>query len=374
VRILRFVLLLSRTGKYGGPADTALAQARLAAAEGHQVVVLGGFVEGDQLVAPTVENLRVRSVKVRPLSKRLFFPSLFSMSAVRAILEEVRVADIVHVSLSRELLSLVAGWISVVARTPVIVQPHGMLTARSSRGGRLIDRVVAPLMKFASRSISLTTIEQGALMRLYDQESTRMRVIGNPVVVDIRKPWQEVEYETSAVFIARLHERKKLVDFVRAAEMAASMGWTDRYHFAGPDQGELSKVQIVLDTLPSLTYAGALAPEQIPEVLGKARTFVMCSAQEPWGNVLIMALTQGVPCIVSRSTALAEEIESAGAGIIVDDGDPEQIARAVHEVNSSPELWGQLRKGALALAADRFSNEKVSKMLLDVYAEALSEK
>ncbi|MDN4612584.1 glycosyltransferase [Arthrobacter burdickii] len=371
MRILRVVVLLSKTGKYGGPADTALAQARLAASAGNEVAVLGGFLKGDDLVPQEISGVRIRTELVRPLVPKVFFPTLFSLRIARALVGEIRRADVVHVSISREAVSLLAAWMTLIARKPLVLQPHGMLTARAFGLSRLLDFLIKPLMHMAAEGISLTHVEQSALARLYGQEMKNFSTIGNPLVAALPPSGAASEPHFSAIFIARLHERKRIRDFVGAALWSADQGWPDRYHFAGPDQGELEEVQAHVEALPTLSYGGVLSRQAIPEALLNARVFVLCSSNEPWGNVLVLALSLGIPCVVTRSTALAQDIEAAGAGIIVDDGSSEQIARAVHAIASSPERWSQLNAGALALAERRFSDSGVREQLLATYSAAV---
>lgn len=372
MRILRLVVLLSREGRYGGPADTALAQSKLMGQLGHDVVVLGGCLKGDELVAEPTAPYRLRPVVVRPFSSRWFFPTLFSFKMVLAVFQEVRAADVVHVSFSREIISILGSAVALICRRPLVVQPHGMLTARRSRVFAVVDLTVKPMVRRARERIALTQVEQGDLAAWSGLDSVAFRTLGNPVVADIGDAGPEAATpQWSAVFIGRLHERKRVVDFVTAAEYAYGAGWTDTYHLIGPDQGQLPLVESRIANVSTISYGGALSRDELPGMITRASCFVLCSLHEPWGNVLVLALSLGIPCVVTRSTALAAEIEKHEAGILVDDESPEQIAAAVHAIANDVALLKRLRVGARALASEKFSNFAVQASLQSIYFSAL---
>lgn len=74
--ILRFVALSSKTGRYGGPADSAFRQSQIASTFVRSIF-LSGFLANDQPDLEQTPGLTVVLYKCAPLMRRLGFITLF---------------------------------------------------------------------------------------------------------------------------------------------------------------------------------------------------------------------------------------------------------------------------------------------------------
>jgi glycosyltransferase involved in cell wall biosynthesis len=74
-------------------------------------------------------------------------------------------------------------------------------------------------------------------------------------------------------------------------------------------------------------------------------------------RVVIEAVVNGIPVIATRGTALAGIVESHGAGLFCEDGDPESLALAIREMEEHYEEFNRLAKARAAAAAKDFSVE-----------------
>jgi len=287
------------------------------------------------------------------------------------LVRQVRRADIVHVSYAREIIPLLAAGLALGFRKPLVIHPHGMLTARTSRLHQVVDLVARPVFRRASRIIALTSVEKGQLQDWSGLDDTGpFDVIGNPL------PYEPTEGVTAtstskAVFIARLEPRKRVSDFVEARQVAHANGWNELYEVIGPDQGDGEMVRLAASQTPGLLYRGAVPATQIDGILNNAGVFVLTSLNEPWGNVLVAALVKGVPVVVARSAALAEEIDQNHLGIVVPDGEPAAVARAVHLILTDRWRTPEEEKVALNFAKRRFDQVGIQKLLLDTYRTAI---
>lgn len=370
MKVLRVVSLASRTGRYGGPFDSARAQAALLREAGHRVRVIAGAFPGDE----PVESSGLQTFPVRHVAGLKTFVDVAGMSMFSALWHAVRGADIVHISMAREPIPVVSAILAIITRTPYVAQPHGMLTtARRGPAHRLLDALVMrPLMAKAARIIALTDAERRELAE-WSGVSGRADVVGNPPprgLPEGDEPGDEADVFTDALFAARLHPRKRVLDFARAAEQAQKNGWDERYAVLGPDEGDLGSLREIEERTASLTYAGATDNVGVLQNLKRSRVFVLPSLNEPWGNVLVAALSYGKPVVVTRSSALASAISAHGAGRVVPDGDPKAIAEAVHELlhqDRYPEFSARARR----FAASELSAAGVKSALLEVYDSAL---
>lgn len=366
--VLRVVSVASRSGAYGGPFDTARRQSLLMRRVGYQYTLLAGALKDD---APNDEAF-VLSVPVKrlwPLTRG--FSAVFSFRLLQALIKHLRVRPILHVSFARELTPFAAVAVARFFRAQIIVQPHGMLTSRDSLLHRVVDTLLTrPLLGKKTTLIALTREEKRQLLRWNSRlAADRVSVIGNPPPPSESLPARNDVLTKRALFAARLHPRKRVIDFAEAAAIAHSQGWGETYEVLGPDEGDLEKVLSLADALPNLSYTGATDSDGVLAKLAHTSVFVLCSRNEPWGNVLVASLMMGVPVVVTKSSVLAAEIHDSGAGLVVEDESPEAIARAVHRIASGPRA-NEFAQNAEIFAKERFSERVVVNSLVSVYTQA----
>lgn len=367
--LLRVVSLRTSTARYGGPSDTAASQARLVASERCSVSLLYGTLRGEEPdtsdEAPIVRQV---SEYVRLRRGSLTWVLGMSPRLARATLREVRAADVVHVSMSREALPILATALALLLRRPVIAQPHGMLTSRSSRRHQILDLMVRPLVRRSSRVVALTTVEKDQLMDLYELPSFRVVCVGNPLVTAL--PETERPPEFDALFLGRIHDRKRPDVFIEAARHALVSGWSEHYAFVGPLQVDAADFEAAVASTPNLDWLGPVPRDEVGRTLLRGRVFVLPSHAEPWGNVLVAALALGRPCVVTRSAALSTRLGDAGT--VVPDDDPQELARAVHDLVTDAAAYERASNAARQLYREEFSDEAVRTHLLGCLEAALN--
>jgi glycosyltransferase involved in cell wall biosynthesis len=370
-RVCRIVTQASAKGLYGGPYDTARRQARLVALSGAEVALVAGHLPDDAPREEVVSGLRYTFEAVQRLfGKRP--ATLVSSAIARAMWREIGSADVVHISFARELVPLTAAVMCLVRRKRWVAQTHGMMTSRTSVAHSVVDHLVLPILRRADVIIALTDHERTELSRLGRFGSSQFAVLGNPLPEHLSSTDREmVDSKPLVVFIARLHPRKRVADFVDAARHSETQSWAETYRVIGPDGGDLPHVTLAAQELNNLEYGGAVSSEEVLQELSKASVFVLCSDREPWGNVLVSAIALGVPVVVSESAALASDIEEAGAGIVVRDENPEDIARAAHEIIADPVLAESMSQNAKRHAQEAFSNSSQTAAIRRIYNNLL---
>jgi glycosyltransferase involved in cell wall biosynthesis len=91
-----------------------------------------------------------------------------------------------------------------------------------------------------------------------------------------------------------------------------------------------------------VVYEGSVGPEAVAARVANSSVFVLPSLNEPFGNVLVQAFAAGVPVIATDSCHLAEEIRAREAAILVPDGAPQAIAKAVERLVADVDLYSAL--------------------------------
>ena len=371
MNLLRAVTLGSRRGAYGGPYDTALRQSTLASARGFAVRLIAGSFRGD---APSVRPEGPVVDAEFPVVKRWIplpaFTAVFSIGWLRRMVQSLRWADVLHLSIAREAIPIVTLALAETMHVRTVLQPHGMLTSRTSRLHRVIDVFLRPLVRRASVLIALTQREATALADwLGPATGPPILVIGNPVP-DVERAHlpSESRSPTEVLAVSRLHPRKRIDVFVDAAEEAGRREWDENYRLVGPDEGEAARLNLRQNGAErAVVWEGPVPESEVQGRLSRASVFVLCSQAEPWGNVLMLAIAMGKPVVVTASAAMASEVERLGCGIVVDDGDAIGLAEAVHRVVSQSGLYARLAARTAAFQALHLDQAAVQERLVEAY-------
>lgn len=368
VTILRVVTLASSKGRYGGPFDTARRQCKMLESAGCNIKFLAGKEKGDfidPLTVPTYSTFPT----VRKVIPTKDFTGLFSLSILKQIVKDTHDSNVVHISLSRELIPIVSMFLALAMRRRVVLQPHGMLTARTSWAHKVVDMVIKPAVVRAEAIVALTQQEANDLEETYGPIKNRITIIGNPIPENIKVGGPANREKGTVTFIARLHPRKRVADFIESARIAHKAGWHEQYIIVGPDAGELHLVDSAAASLPNLSYEGTLSGNEVTERVARSSLFVLTSKSEPWGNVLVTALASGIPVVVPASAALASLIENYDAGKVYADGDTKALAQAVHTLLGNPEAYERAQKNAVRLVELEMSSATLQRKLVDLYEQ-----
>jgi glycosyltransferase involved in cell wall biosynthesis len=123
------------------------------------------------------------------------------------------------------------------------------------------------------------------------------------------------------------------------------------------------------DDLRDVHFTGFIPHEAIQLAYQAAEFFVLATLHESFGFPLVEALASGCPALVP-STGACPEI-AGDAALLADPRDSAALARAMLDLESSPELRRRLRQAGLERVA-RFTWENVARRTLAVFDEVLS--
>ncbi|MFJ6720015.1 MULTISPECIES: glycosyltransferase [unclassified Streptomyces] len=370
MRVLHAVTLHSPSHAFGGPVRVALNLSKGLRARGHEARLLA-LGEGFPDPWPT----SVEGVPAKLFPARRLLPLGFSGMTSPALLASagrlVRDADVVHVHLARDLVTLPVALAALRARKPLVLQTHGMVDPSGKLLAKVLDAVaVRRLLRGADAVLYLTPHEREGLDAVVGPPAldTAVRLVnGTPAQEERPAPTGAPRI----LYSARLQARKRPVDFVDAAPAVLAAHPDARFVVAGPDEGELAAVRARIAELgldARFTVPGALSSAEVLAELRRAHVYVLPSVDEPFPMSVLEALAVGVPAVVTHSNGLARDIAAAGAGRAVEPG-PAGVAEAVLAL-LDPDANRSASLAARKLAARSFSMDAVLDTLLPVYASA----
>jgi glycosyltransferase involved in cell wall biosynthesis len=364
VRILQVVPYLSSDGAFGGPVSVAVEQTAALAGLGHRVALLAGW---DGRVRPAVDGVALRLV--RAVRGRLPLSAVLAPGVPLAILAARRHVDVVHLHAGRDLVSLTA-MLALRGHRRVVLQPHGMVMPDERPLARLVDAlIVRPAMRRAVAVLALTDDEERGLHRVAGG-GARVERIRNGIRVG--RPELDRATDAPVLFLARLHPRKQAPVFVAAAAEVLAAGIDRRFEVAGPDEGDLGRVEdaIAASGRPDrIRLTGAVEPAEAGRRLAAAAVYVLPSTGEVFPMTVLESLAAGTPVVLSDDCGLAPELAADGAAVVVPPT-PSAVARAVSGLLTDEPARRALAARGVAVVRQRYGIAAVARRLETLYSGA----
>jgi glycosyltransferase involved in cell wall biosynthesis len=371
------VTLHTPTNDFGGPTRVALNLSRGLRAKGvdARIATLGdgftgplptelegvpSFVHQARQVLPTFEVSGITSPGLLAKARRM-----------------VGGADVVHVHLMRDLITLPFALIALEAGVPLVVQTHGMIDPTEKVFAKAVDLLgMKRVLRRADAILHLTEMERDGVQAVVPGTPLgTFRRLVNGVELQDRRPPRE-DRPPTVLYLARVQKRKRPEDFVSAMPAVLARYPDARFVLAGPDTGQLTEpmreLAKKLGTAHALECPGPLGHEDVLRRLREADVYVLPSVVEPFAVSILEAMSVGLPVVVTATGGLSPDVAAAGAGRITE-SDPGAdngplVAEAILELlepaaneAASGAAWGLIR--------DRFSIDAVVDTLLGVYDE-----
>lgn len=368
MRIAQVVTYISPDGAFGGPVRVALGQAEALASRGHEVTVYAA-APGTQASDVSERGYRLRTFPAKRVASTLGFAGMFAPGLTRALKADLPSLDVAHVHLARDLVTLPAARAVRKSGVPLVLQPHGMIDRSRNPLAWPIDVwEVRSALRQASAVLTLTERESEDIRGI--SAKANVRRITNGILVGDLAPYQG--RDPRALFLARLHTRKRPQAFVNMARELDERGVDLEFVLAGPDEGEAPSIEAMIESLdgsPSVRWIGPVDPARTDQLLQEARVYVLPSVGEVFPMSILEAFRAGTPVVATTSLGIAAKCAEYGAAILTN-GSPEALADAVQRIVEDPALADELRTGALRFLKTELSIESVVDSLLETYSSS----
>jgi glycosyltransferase involved in cell wall biosynthesis len=374
VRVLHLLTLVTPENAYGGPVTVAFNQARVLRERGHSVVVAAAQRGFGSSPPVSVDGVPVRLFPARTAVSGAGYAGLGAPGLHRWLAWHSRSADVVHVHLARDLVTLPAAVVVRWLGAPYVVQTHGMIAPSHHRLADPVDRALTRgVLAGAARVLCLNDRESDAV-----HEVARGRVTTSLVPNGIGEESTGLGHTEpldapEVLFLARLHERKRPLVFAEAASQLLERHADARFCLVGPDEGEGAAVRTLAASISApgrLVWEGPVPPAQVPSRMDRCAVFVLPAVDEPFGMSALEAMARGKPVVVTRSCGLAPAIAAHRAGLVVPDDDPPALANAIDRLLDNAAERAQMGRRGLRLARETFGMSRVVELLEDAYRDA----
>lgn len=375
MKILQIVTLITPDGAYGGPVRVAVNQARALSDAGHDVTLAAAAAGFEGALPTEFDGVPVRLFPVRRMLPGIGFAGLTSPALLRWLWKALPAADIVHVHLARDFVTLPAAQMARKKRLPYVVQTHGMIDRSSHPLALPLDAIFTrPILRRASKLLYLTSKELADVTCVAGGSVATAHL---PNGVPIHKAvCNEDEKTVEVLFLARLHERKRPLYFVEMAKRLHAQHPTVRFRLVGPDEGEGTRVRAAIRAAKmgsALEWEGAIGPHETIERMRQAALYVLPSINEPFPMSVLEAMSLGIPAVVTQSCGLHEAIASAGAGAVTDET-IDSLVEAVTALLERPDELRAAGERAGSLIRSSFGMNAISSTLEALYRDSAGPK
>jgi glycosyltransferase involved in cell wall biosynthesis len=294
---------------------------------------------------------------------------LASPGVLAEVRREAVGADVVHVHLGRDMVSMPAANAATTLGRPVVVQTHDMVRWDTTWRARLLDaRLGRRVLLEAAAQVVLTVEEEADAPRVAGGPVTTVRMPNGVAMPTLRASWDGVTMP-EIIYSARLHSRKRPLAFVDMATTLLRQGFDAHFSMFGSDDGELGAVQKAIEArglAGRVRYEGPLSPNQVLTRLSQAQVYVLPSVNQPFPMSLLEAMSLGLPSVITDKTGLSRHLQASGAADVTN-GSPDAMALVVRRLLASPEVWEAQADAARNEIATNFRADAVARQLEELY-------
>lgn len=230
-------------------------------------------------------------------------------------------------------------------------------------GRQFVQNRISGFPKWCKHYVTLSPLSLEYLKPWLPADAT-FYAVPNPVVKPLPAP---IDSSANSAFlmVGRLAPEKGPMIFARAAEIA---GVQARFVGDGPESSAVSHLN------PGAELSGWLEEGRLGDEYGKARALVFPSRWiETAGLTVLEAASCGVPAVVSDVCAARDLIGNDQRGLIFRDGDVDDLADKLTQLNGDDQLVRRL--GSAAYAGAQMwapTPDRHAELLEDVYRNILA--
>ena len=365
VRVLHVVTVCSPDMAFGGPLRVALNLCQELQRRGLTPLLAGGANGYDDGPPANVEGTNAALTPVRTILPGAGFSGLGSVRLLLRLIKLIGGADIVHVHVSRDLVTMPAAAIALLLRKPLVLHCHGMITPSTRRSAVLYDSLLTrAVLRRADRVLVLTPPERTTVEVVARTVLPQLDVLVNGVDTPMGRPDRS---EQLVLFAARLAVRKRPEAFVAMAELVREAVPDATFVLIGPDEGCATAVRKLIAGESYISYLGPLPHDEVLDWMARAAVYVLPAVDEPFGLTVAEAMSVGTPVVVTDSCGAGEQVRAGDAGLVVGRTAPE-LAAAVIELLTDRTTRLVRGRNATRVAQQMFSLTAMGDQVEAIYA------
>ncbi len=330
-------------------------------------------------------------VKVFYFPSRGFFRKWsYSPQLHKKIKDTVKNFDIIHITSVFLAASTLGANYARKFKKPYIISPRGTLmkepmTLRNAFVKKTYLRLIEKSNLINASAIHFTSkkeAEEYKPLNLFCKSevvipnSLNFRELDTPTEPGAFRRKHNISADKKIVlFLGRLNWKKGFDTLIPAFRAVSEKIPEAILIIAGPDENNYKKEierkieNCKLKIGSQVIFTGLILGESKVSALKDSDVFVLPSYSENFGMSVIEAMYLNLPVIVSKGVALAEEIEAAKAGLVIDKDEKNAENAIVYALTNNLE---EMRAKARTLVETSFSEYKIGQNWLEAYQHLIN--
>jgi glycosyltransferase involved in cell wall biosynthesis len=351
------ILIYLHSFEGGGAERNSALLANEFARRGHRVLIAV-----DKIAGPNRELLS-KLVEVRHLDSD---SHMGDISVLRKVVKKFR-PDIQYAHVGLSPIKVLIATLGIFTWKKIVISYHSSYDARARPGGRMTYKLAAFLTRMAGSTIAVSKDVRNELVHKFWASKNRIRVVHNPVDIE----W--IELQASEAKPRWLNGRKYILS---AGRLIHQKDYPTLLRAFSKIQSKIDHDLVILGEGPLRQSLEALINElelstrvHMPGYLRNpfpiyrhADLFVLSSVFEGFGNVIVEALSLGIPVVATHCPGGPKEILDGGRyGSLVSVGDTDKLAQAIECTLKNP-----IESQILKKRAKYFSVDRIASIYLDI--------
>lgn len=377
MKILIFSTVYLPSTIYGGPTSVAAQHAKELVNRGHEVSIVTSnilnlkpleYIGGENVNSTSViDGVQVIYFKTKMVGKK--FSLLSSKELTVWANEHIDKFDAVHIHFARELMANSLVKIAINKKVPVFLQTHGMLN-NNKFPRNIIDKIITMnVLNNVNGVFVLQEVEEKVIKGMNSESYTITLPNGLNVVNNMAR-WNHENLDKKVIlFVARLHPRKRVLDFIEMAKILNRVDNSITFKIIGPDSGDLERAikQVNEYNLQDkVTFEGAIDRLLIYKEYANSSIYVLPSINEPFAMTLLEALQVGIPTIATEKIHNKSILQNSNS-IVIAKQNPESLAEAVLYILNNVDVAKKLSENGQNLILNELNINKIVDILINCY-------
>jgi len=295
-------------------------------------------------------------------------------------------ADLIHAYGFYVTTSVAAGLAAKIRRIPFVLTANdadvGLLASFWERlCGKLYAMTFGKLLvACADKIVAVSKVNRDDIVRKLGVKPDKVAVVPNGLDFEIFDRKVDVtEFKKKhgvdgplILFVGRITKHKGIQFLIKAAPSILREFPTSRFMIVGEDYGYLEDLRRLVEELGILDYViflSRLSQNEIVQAYKSADVFVLPSALEAFGLVVVEAMVSGTPVVASNYGGIRCLVQDGVNGLLFDVENVSDLVSKILVLLRDQELRNAFVTKAYSQAKEQYSIEHTIDELLNVYAK-----
>jgi glycogen synthase len=258
---------------------------------------------------------------------------------------------------------------------PLYYNPHGMEEFKVSGLKHLAYTSFRNLSRSAARSSRRIVATDRSLVSeirdFFEVTDNQIALIPNAVDISETQPSaaQRIPNASRILSVGRLERNKGFHVLLEALQKAKSLpsDWNAIIVGDGSERAALEAMAKTVGIDQRVTFAGAVANEELEELYESSDLFVHPTLYEGSSIVTLEAMKHELPIVASKTGGLPDKVFPGKNGWLVPPGDSNALANILDQAFDEKDSWAELGKHSKQIVLERYSWDRIGPEFLKLF-------